>query len=67
MSWQTKGSVDGQYMITLLYRDFLLLASAGKTDQVYTVQSCIGLNELRVEEVDNGRGMYCTVLLRSGT
>jgi hypothetical protein len=67
MSWQTKDSVDGQYMITLLYRDFLLLASAGKTDQVYTVQSCIGLNELRVEEVDNGRGMYCTVLLRSGT
>jgi hypothetical protein len=66
MSWQTKDSVDGQYMITLLYRDFLLLASAGKTDQVYTVQSCIGLNELRVEEVDNGRGMYCTVLLRSG-
>jgi hypothetical protein len=49
--------VDGQYLICLLYRDFLLLASATKPEQLYTIQACIGLNELRVEEVDNGRGL----------
>ena len=57
--WQTKGGVDGQYLICLLYRDFLLLASAPKTDraeQAYAVQACIGLSELRVEETDNGKG-----------
>lgn len=43
-------------MICLLYRDFLLLASAAKNDQIYTVQACIGLTEVRIEEVDNGRG-----------
>ncbi|KAL2072601.1 hypothetical protein VTL71DRAFT_11944 [Oculimacula yallundae] len=59
VSWQTTNGVDGQYMICLLYRDFLLLASASKNDQVYTVQACIGLSELRIEEVDNGRGLQC--------
>ena len=58
VSWQTKDGVDGQYLISALYRDFLLLASASKVDQIYTVQACIGLNEIKVEEVDNGRGMF---------
>lgn len=40
-----------------MYRDFLVFASAAKTDQVYNVQACIGLSELSIEEVDNGKGM----------
>jgi hypothetical protein len=56
VSWQTRDGVDGQYLICLLYRDFLILASAAKSDQIYTIQACIGLCELSVEEVDNGRG-----------
>jgi len=56
-AWQTKNSVDGQYMVCLLYRDYLVLASvANPVEQCYKVQACIPLNELRVEEVDNGRG-----------
>ncbi|TVY42298.1 hypothetical protein LSUB1_G001051 [Lachnellula subtilissima] len=57
VSWQTKSGADGQYLIILLYRDFLLLASAPRLDQVYIVQACIGLSDLRIEEVDNGRGV----------
>lgn len=48
--------MDGQYLISLLYRDFLLLASSIKNEQTYAVQACLGLSELRIEEVDNGRG-----------
>ncbi|TVY19858.1 Phosphatidylinositol 3,4,5-trisphosphate-dependent Rac exchanger 1 protein [Lachnellula arida] len=59
VSWQTKSGADGQYLISLLYRDFLLLASTPKLDQVYIVQACIGLNDLRIEEIDNGRGLQC--------
>jgi hypothetical protein len=55
--WQTRDGVDGQYMISLLYRDCLVLASAGKADQMYSVHAIIGLNEVRVEEADNCRGM----------
>jgi hypothetical protein len=56
VSWQTRDGVDGQYLICLLYRDFLILASTAKTDQIYAIQACIGLSELGVEEIDNGRG-----------
>lgn len=55
-SWQTKDGVDGQYLICLMYRDFLLLATAPKVDNMYVVQACIGLSQIRVEDVDNGRG-----------
>lgn len=44
-------------MISLLYRDCLVFASAGKADQVYTIHAIIWLSEVRVEEADNGRGM----------
>jgi hypothetical protein len=44
-------------MISLLYRDCLVLASAGKADQIYSVHAIIGLNEVRVEEADNCRGI----------
>ncbi|KAE9381477.1 hypothetical protein N431DRAFT_476300 [Stipitochalara longipes BDJ] len=59
VSWQTRDGVDGQYLICLLYRDFLILASATRTDQIYTIQACIGLCEVSIEEVDNGRGLQC--------
>lgn len=43
-------------MISILYRDCLVLATAGKSDQIYTIKASIGLGDIRVEEVDNGRG-----------
>lgn len=55
--WQTKDGVSGQYMIALLYRDWLCLALAGRAEQIYMVQACISLNNIRVESADNGRGM----------
>ncbi|KAK5987607.1 hypothetical protein PT974_11739 [Cladobotryum mycophilum] len=57
--WQTKDSVDGQYMVCLLYRDVLCLASAGKVDPIYTILACININEVRIEDTDNGRGLQC--------
>jgi hypothetical protein len=56
VSWQTKESVDGRYLICLLYRDFLMMATAFRNEQTYTVQACISLAEIHIEEVDNGRG-----------
>jgi hypothetical protein len=61
VAWQTKDGVDGQHMIALLYRDFFVLASAGKADQIYTIQACIALGEIRIEEADNGRGEHSNI------
>jgi hypothetical protein len=56
--WSTKDTVDGQYMVCLLYQDVLCLASAGKADQIYTIQAAINLDSAKIEEVDSGRGRF---------
>ncbi|KAK3300359.1 uncharacterized protein B0H64DRAFT_13552 [Chaetomium fimeti] len=63
--WQTKDGASGQYMVALLYRDWLCLATVGRIDHVYTIQACIPLVNLRVEEADNGRGLQCHSVLHS--
>lgn len=55
--WQTKEGVNGQYMVALLYKEWFCLATASRTDQIYTIQACIALSNVKLEEVDNGRGM----------
>ncbi|KAI1385058.1 Dbl homology domain-containing protein [Hypoxylon trugodes] len=57
--WQSKDGVEGTYMVTLLYKDCLCLATTSRADQTYTIQACISLNDIKVEEVDNGRGLQC--------
>lgn len=56
--WPTKNGVSGQYMICLLYKDFLCLACASKVDPIYTIRAVIVLNGARVEKVDSGRGKH---------
>lgn len=60
--WQSKSGVNGQYMVTLLYKQCLVLATAGKADQIYTIQACISLDSVRIEEADNGRGKFFTYM-----
>ncbi|KAI5866921.1 Dbl homology domain-containing protein [Durotheca rogersii] len=57
--WQTKDSVNGAYMVILLYKDCLCLAKANRADHVYTIQACLSLDDINIEEVDNGRGLQC--------
>ncbi|KAI0200326.1 Dbl homology domain-containing protein [Astrocystis sublimbata] len=57
--WQTRDGVTGQYMVALLYRNSFCLATADSSEQVYTIQACLGLDNIKVEETDNGRGLQC--------
>lgn len=43
-------------MICLLYHNVLCLATASRVDQIYTIQACINLAGIKIEETDNGRG-----------
>lgn len=56
--WQSKDGIQGQYFVTLLYKNWLCLASASRVDQIYTLQACIPLGQVKVEAVDNGRGIF---------
>ncbi|KFZ11915.1 hypothetical protein V501_04491 [Pseudogymnoascus sp. VKM F-4519 (FW-2642)] len=59
VAWQTKNGVDGQHMITLFYRDCLVLATVEKLESVYNVGAIIFFNDIRIEEADNGKGIQC--------
>ncbi|KAI3397878.1 hypothetical protein diail_10279 [Diaporthe ilicicola] len=54
--WQTTDGIHGQYMVAMLYKDWLCLASASRVDQVYTLQVCIPTSNIKIEAADNGRG-----------
>jgi hypothetical protein len=59
--WQSPTGVDGQYMICLLYKDVLCLASGGKFDAIYTILACIDVHCSTVKDADNGRGKACHI------
>ncbi|CAN8098865.1 unnamed protein product [Discula destructiva] len=54
--WQSKEGVQGQYVVALLYKDWLCLALASKFEPIYTLQACIPLRQVKIEAVDSGRG-----------
>ncbi|KAH7086579.1 hypothetical protein FB567DRAFT_444803 [Paraphoma chrysanthemicola] len=51
--------IKGQYMVCVLYKSCLVLATAGRFHAPYTVVASIGLANGSVEESDNGRGVQC--------
>ncbi|RKK31474.1 hypothetical protein BFJ67_g15220 [Fusarium oxysporum f. sp. cepae] len=56
---KSPAGVDGQYMICLLYKDVLCLASGGKFEPIYKILACIDVHCSAVEDADNGRGLQC--------
>jgi hypothetical protein len=54
--WSAADGVRGQYVISLLYKDMLCLAWAGKVDQIYTIMLCVNLNDARVDTANNDHG-----------
>jgi hypothetical protein len=57
VAYDTINGVKGDYMISILYRSSLVLASARKSLATYDVFAVISLINARLEESDNGRGI----------
>ncbi|KAH7391004.1 hypothetical protein DE146DRAFT_618630 [Phaeosphaeria sp. MPI-PUGE-AT-0046c] len=51
--------IKGQYMVCVLYKSCLILATSGRLHTPYTVVACISLANGSIEEADNGRGVQC--------
>ena len=56
IAFQTPDRVKGQYMICVLYKSCLVLATASRLFIPYHVAACITLANGSIEEPDNGRG-----------
>jgi hypothetical protein len=48
--------IKGQYMICVLYKSCLVLATSSRFQSTYTVVASIGLANSSIEEPGNGRG-----------
>ncbi|KAI8933545.1 hypothetical protein NX059_009282 [Plenodomus lindquistii] len=59
VTYQTPERIKGQYMICVLYKSCLVLATTNKFHSPYTVVASIGLSNGSIEESDNGRGVQC--------
>ncbi|KAF1926281.1 Rho guanyl nucleotide exchange factor [Didymella exigua CBS 183.55] len=59
VAYQTPERVKGQYMICVLYKSCLVLATTSRFFTPYNVVACISLANGSIEEPDNGRGVQC--------
>lgn len=59
VAYETKERIAGQYMICILYRSCLLLATTNKAFSSYAVEAVISLLNARIERPDNGSGLQC--------
>ena len=66
VSYQTSDRIKGQYMVCVLYKSCLVLATTNRSYTPYTVVASIGLANGSIEQPDNGRGMpVCPFVLAS--
>ncbi|KAH9863818.1 hypothetical protein J1614_009750 [Plenodomus biglobosus] len=59
VTYQTPERIKGQYMICVLYKSCLVLATTNRFHSPYTVVASISLANGSIEDSDNGRGIQC--------
>lgn len=63
VAYQASDRVKGQYMICVLYKSCLILATTNRNFTPYTVVAAIALANGTIEESDSGRGSLDSFLL----
>jgi hypothetical protein len=57
VAYQAPDRIKGQYMVCVLYKSCLVLATPNRSYLPYTVVASIGLANGSIEQSDNGRGL----------
>ncbi len=57
VAYQTAYGLRGDYMLSILFKSYLLLALP-KSGTRYEIVAIIGLGDVRVDKPDNGRGQF---------
>ena len=60
VAYQTNRGPRGAYMLCALFQSYLLLATSHFTEDKFQVRALLGLADVRVESVDDGRGLQCS-------
>ncbi|KAL8836616.1 MAG: hypothetical protein Q9170_002839 [Blastenia crenularia] len=59
VAWESANDVCGDYMLCVLFKSYLLLAMQQLDSDHYNVIAIIGLSEVQLQKVDDGRGLQC--------
>ncbi|PGH28764.1 hypothetical protein GX50_08492 [[Emmonsia] crescens] len=59
VTYQTKDSVTGEYMMCCLFGKYFLLATASEDNRKFNAVAVIHVPEASVEAADNGIGLHC--------
>ncbi|KAF2864824.1 hypothetical protein BDV95DRAFT_632651 [Massariosphaeria phaeospora] len=59
VAYQSPERIKGQYMVCVLYKSCLVLATTNRFYSPYNVVATIALANGSIEESDNGRGLQC--------
>ena len=59
VAYHTPERIKGQYLVCVLYKSCLVLATTNRLFAPYNVVASIGLANATIEEADNGRGLQC--------
>ncbi|KAI9705989.1 MAG: hypothetical protein M1836_005395 [Candelina mexicana] len=63
VAFQTSTGVRGEYMLCVLYKSCLLLATTVPLGYTFTVEALISIADLHIEQADNGKGLQCHTAL----
>ena len=66
VAYQTIHGLRGDYMLSMLFKSYLLLALP-KSGTRYEIVAIIGLGDARVDTPDNGRGQSLRLLKKRGS
>lgn len=56
IAYQSKGDLRGDYMLCVLFKSYLLLATPKRGSTRYNVMAIMSVLDIQVEKPDNGRG-----------
>ncbi|PGH07565.1 hypothetical protein AJ79_06235 [Helicocarpus griseus UAMH5409] len=59
VAYQTKESVNGEYMMCCLFNKFLLLATASESYRKFNAVAIIHIPGIKLEAADSGTGLHC--------
>ncbi|KAI9806399.1 MAG: hypothetical protein M1833_003586 [Piccolia ochrophora] len=59
VAWNGSETIRGEFLICVLYRSCLILATTNKDSSIYVIVARIELRDIRIEAPDNGKDLQC--------
>jgi hypothetical protein len=56
VAYQGRSGVQGEYMLCILFKSYLMVATANEDLQQFTVAVCMHVADIKIEATEDGKG-----------